>query len=28
VRQYTGADVYCPDAVAGVKQAKQWVEGG
>jgi trimethylamine corrinoid protein len=27
VRQYTGADVYCPDAVAGVKQAKQWIGG-
>lgn len=27
VRQYTGADVYCPDAMAGVRQAKQWLGG-
>jgi methanogenic corrinoid protein MtbC1 len=26
VREYTGADAYGPDAVAGVKLARQWTE--
>ena len=27
VREYTGADVYAPDALAGVRFAKQWTGG-
>ena len=28
VKAYTGADAYGPDAVAGIRLAKQWVGGG
>ena len=28
VREYTGADAYGPDAVAGMKLARQWTEQG
>lgn len=27
VKKYTGADVYCADAVAGVRQAQAWIGG-
>ena len=27
VKDYTGADAYCPDAVAGLKLTKQWIGG-